>query len=145
MISLTVKAAKSNFFDRPKVTGAVDAAARKGLSRFGAFVRRRAQTSIRKRRAVSEPGSPPSGHVGTLRKLIFFSYDADRKSVVIGPTLLRDGSRVPSLLEYGGDGPAVRTAGGGTRATRYRARPFMGPAFREEAEKAPGLWANSIR
>src|SRR5690606_6172596 len=48
------------FFDRKAVTSRVDKATRKVLSRFGAFVRRTARSSIRKRKKTSQPGSPPS-------------------------------------------------------------------------------------
>jgi hypothetical protein len=94
MLALTLQQAKGSFFDRESVIKAEDAASRKTLSKFGAFVRRRAQTSIRPRRDVSQPGQPPSSHVGTLRKMIFFAYDKDRRSVVIGPTLLKAGAAV---------------------------------------------------
>lgn len=43
----TVEAARANFFDRPAVQRAMTAAARRNLSRFGAFVMTRARTSIR--------------------------------------------------------------------------------------------------
>ena len=149
MILFTIKAAKEGFFDRKKVIDAMDKATRKALSKFGAFVRRRAQTSIRKRRAVSEPGSPPSSHVGTLRKAIFFSYDPGRKSVVIGPTLLNGrparGVSVPSLLEHGGEVPGSIGADGKARLLRYRPRPFMRPAFEAELPNVSAAFWGSIK
>ena len=51
---------KQMFFDRAKVKNAVDKGVRKVLSKFGAFVRRTARSSIRKRKRVSAPGEPPS-------------------------------------------------------------------------------------
>lgn len=135
---------KSMFFDRKAVTSRVDAAARKVLSKFGAFVRTSAKHSIRKRKAVSEPGSPPSSHVGLLRKLIFFGYDAGRKSVVIGPTPLHGRAEVPPLLEYGGKVRRRGRKGRPVMAT-YRARPFMGPAFEREKPRLPAMWAGSIK
>jgi len=56
------------FFDRQAVISKVDAATRRVLSRFGAFVRQRAKSSIRKRRNPAPPGSPPSSHTGLLKK-----------------------------------------------------------------------------
>jgi len=93
VIAMTFRAAKQGFFDRAKVKNAVDAGTRRVLSRFGAFVRTRARTSIRKKKGTSPPGSPPHSHVGLLRKFILFAYDPQRKSVVIGPTLIRAESR----------------------------------------------------
>ena len=89
MLGMTFQAAKGGFFNRDKVMRSVDAGTRKVLSKFGAFVRQRARTSIRKRKGTSPPGSPPYSHVGLLRKFILFAYDPQRKSVVIGPTLIR--------------------------------------------------------
>jgi len=134
----------SMFFDRRAVAGAVDRGTRRVLSKFGAFVRTTARHSIRKRKAVSEPGQPPSSHVGLLRKLIYFGYDAARKSVVIGPTPLRGTAQVPPLLEYGGKARRRGRKGRQVMAT-YRARPFMGPAFEHEKPRLPALWAGSIR
>ena len=60
------------------------------------FVRTTAQHSIRKRKSVSRPGQPPSSHVGTLRRLIFFAYEPAKKNVMIGPTPFGDAA--PELL-----------------------------------------------
>ena len=49
---------KQLFFDREAVTSRVDPATRKVLSKFGAFVRRTAKGSIRRRRKAAPPGSP---------------------------------------------------------------------------------------
>jgi hypothetical protein len=135
---------KEMFFDRAKVQKAVTDAARKVLSRFGAFVRTTAKHSIRKRKNVSPPGSPPSSHVGTLRRLIFFGYDPSKKSVVIGPTPLGSGSaEAPPLLEYGGRARRKDRKGKSVMAT-YRPRAFMGPALEKEEPKLPAMWAGSV-
>jgi hypothetical protein len=143
MIGMTFQAAKGNFFDREKVKRSVDAGTRRVLSKFGAFVRQRARTSIRSRKGTSPPGSPPYSHVGLLRKFILFAYDPARKSVVIGPTLIREGSQAPRLLEHGGMG--VIEDQGRKRPARYRPRPFMRPAFAAEKSQLPALWRNSVR
>ena len=143
MIDLTFHAAKAGFFDREKVQRAVDASTRRALSRFGAFVRQRAKTSIRTKAGTSPPGQPPYSHTGVLKQFLLFAYDAERKSVVIGPTLIREGSPAPRLLEHGGDTTiATRT---GPRRARYRPRPFMGPAFRAELPQLPAIWKHSVR
>lgn len=135
---------KAMFFDTLAVTSRVDSGTRKVLSKFGAFVRTSARHSIRKRKAVSRPGDPPSSHVGLLRKLIYFGYDPSRKSVVIGPTPLHGTAEAPPLLEYGGKARRRGRKGRPVMAT-YRARPFMGPAFEQEKPKLPAMWAGSIK
>ena len=133
------------FFNSPKVIAAMDKATRRVLSRFGAFVRQRAKSSIRKRKKPSAPGSPPSSHVGLLKKFIWFSYEPRRRSVVIGPARLggRNRGDAPSLLEYGGTTTIRRRKR--RRMVHIRARPYMGPAFEKERVRLPVLWKNSVR
>jgi hypothetical protein len=100
---------KGNFFDRKLVQQEQGKESAKVLSKFGAFVRRRARSSQRRRKAASAPGQPPSAHskdaVATLKNILF-AYDRRNQSVVIGPVLL-NGSRgsVPALHEFGGTMP----------------------------------------
>jgi hypothetical protein len=142
--SIGLRQAKANFFDRTAVKNAVDRATVRVLSRFGAFVRTRARSSIRKRKAISQPGQPPSSHVGTLKKFIFFSYEPTKRSVVIGPTPVAGGGKAPELLEYGGT--PVFTARRRRRTTaNYRPRPFMAPAFEHEQKNLPNLWRDSVK
>lgn len=142
MIDMRVK---SMFFDRKAVLSKVDAAARRTLSRFGAFVRRTAKSSIRKRKKPASPGSPPSSHTGLLKKFIFFGYDPGHKSVVIGPARLSSKGRgsAPSILEYGGSTTLQRH--GRRQRVSYRPRPFMGPALEKEQPQLPAMWKNSVR
>jgi hypothetical protein len=123
------------------VLGAVDKATRKVFSRFGAFVRRTARGSIRKRKKTSAPGQPPSSHTGLLKRFIFFSFDPSRKSVVIGPMRLTDNNRgdAPSVLEYGGTATLDKTK------VNIRPRPYMGPAFDKEKPKLSALWRDSVK
>jgi len=136
---------KRMFFDRQAVVSKVDAATRRVLSKFGAFVRRSAKSSIRKRKKAAPPGQPPSSHTGLLKKFIFFGYDAARQSVVIGPTRLNQKGRgeAPPLLEYGGKTTLKR--GGKKRRVTYQARPYMGPAFEKEKPQLPAMWRGSVR
>jgi hypothetical protein len=135
---------KKLFFDRKAVTSAVDKAQRKVLSKAGAFVRQHAVRSIRSRKGVSAPGSPPHSHTGLLKRNIFFAYEPKRAAVVIGPVRLRESQgTAPRLLELGGtvrrrDGRALRTL-------KYRPRSYMGPALAAEAPKFPSLFKNSVR
>lgn len=139
---------KQMFFDRKAVTSRLDRTTRKVLSRFGAFVRTGARHSIRKRKGVSKPGEPPSSHTGLLRNFIFFGYDRDRRSVVIGPQRLNQKvGDAPHALEYGGPSAVVEGPRGRRRKRRIKvaARPFMGPAFEREKPKLPAMWANSVK
>jgi len=165
---------KELFFDKARVLNAVDKARRAVLSKAGAFVRQRAKTSMRKRKAASAPGEPPSSHEGSLRRFLYFGYDPVADTVVVGPVATnqvffgRDRKpvtgTVPSVLEYGGQITIFEVRKGGTwqRAdlrsrrrlaglrTRYRTvtirpRPYMRPALTAELPRLPALWRNSVR
>jgi len=140
---------KDLFFDRAAVTGAVDAAKRKVLSKAGAFIRTAARTSIRKRKGSAPPGKPPHSHEGSLRRLILFGYDRTSDSVVVGPVGFKN-STAPSALEYGGPATVTRRRGGrsgrrDSRTVKIASRPYMGPALERERPKLPLLWRNSVR
>jgi hypothetical protein len=132
------------FFDKKAVRDKVDRGTRRVLSRFGAFVRRGARSSIRKRKKVSAPGAPPSSHIGLLKKFIYFGYEPSNRSVVIGPVRLSQNGRgeAPELLEHGGT-TTLQRRGKRVRAN-IRKRPFMGPAFAKEQPKLPAMWRDSI-
>lgn len=109
---ITFKATKF-FLDREQVRKRLGRANARALSKAGAFVRRRARTQIlRRRKTVSQPGSPPSIHsrsqVATLKNILF-AYDPRSNTVVVGPVKLNQATRVngsrstvPELLEFGG-------------------------------------------
>ncbi len=144
MIGMRLAQAKTGFFDRAAVQNATTKAERKVLSRFGAFVRQRARTSMRRRKDPAPPGQPPSAHVGLLRQHLYFAWDAQRRSVVIGPVLLNQKQgNVPPLLEYGG--PTVLVRWGRARRITIAPRPYMAPAFAAELPSLSPLWRNSIR
>ena len=150
------------FFDKPAVMRAVDRATRRVLSRFGAYVRRTARQSIRRRKGPSAPGQPPSSHTGLLKDFIFFAYEPAKEDVVIGPAKLNRGTNAPELLEEGGtvitkrprwiptgktraDGRPKRIRVPAGTTLTYEARPYMGPAFRENLPKLDEFWRNSVR
>lgn len=173
MLRFKIDIAKDFFFDRPLVMRAIDAARKRVLSKFGAFVRRTAKGLIRKRKKPAPPGRPPSSHTGVLREFIYFAYDPDVDSVIIGPAktnqvFFSDSGKpvtgtVPSVLEFGGhvnqfdwfvpgfgwqraDLRRVRRSGRKTRMRKIAiaARPYMQPALDENLPKFPDLWGDSV-
>jgi len=132
---------KECFFDREIVQMAMDKKTHKVLRVFGALVRKTARWSIKRKKSPSLPGQPPRNVTGLLKNFIWFSYDRDKQSVVIGPAKLDKRHDVPHVLEYGG--AAYST----TKRTMYKfsARPYMNPAF-EKIQKShlPKLWEESI-
>ena len=139
---------KKLFFDRRAVIDAVDKVSRQVLSKICAFVRTAERSSIRKRRGSSAPGRPPHSHTGLLRRFIFFGYDRDAGSVVIGPAKLNKGGETPHVLEFGGTTVIEKRRLSGERQRRrvtIQPRPYMGPALQREKSKLPSMWANSIK
>ena len=132
------------FFDGNRIVRGVERANRSALMRAGAFIRRRARSSIRKRKRISDPGKPPSSHTGRLKGLILFAYDRTAETVVIGP-LGTGRDQAGETLEYGRT--VTRRDGRRRRRMRYRARPFMGPALDKETQAGslPKLWANAVK
>lgn len=146
MIGMTMQQVKAGFFDRPAVTKSVDRARLRVLRRAGAFVRTRARSSIRKRKRISEPGSPPSSHTGLLKRGILFAYDPSNRSVVVGPMLLnRRVQPAPELLEQRGNASGRLTDHRRGKRLVYRARPFMRPAMVAERDNIAKSWRNSVR
>jgi hypothetical protein len=144
MIGLRLAQAKSLFFDRQKVLSQVSRAERKVLSKFGAYVRQDARQRIRRRKRPSQPFESPTNQTGLLKRHIYFVFDPDRRSVVIGPIWLNRGSGAPATLEYGGE-TTVATPDGKSVRVAIAPRPYMGPAFRQELPKLPALWRDSVR
>jgi hypothetical protein len=146
MIGLGVDQAKGLFFDSRGVQAATTRAERRVLPRFGAYVRRSARSSIRKRKRTSAPGQPPSSHTGLLKRFIFFAYEPRHRSVVIGPVRLnqKTGEALPAL-EHGGRVRIVSRKCRRRKTVTIRPRPFMGPAFEREKTGLSAMWRDSIR
>jgi len=146
-IVLTVQV-KELFFDREKVIRSVERGQRRAMTRVGGFVRTTARRSIRKRKRASEPGKPPSSHTGLLRGGIFFNYEPDQGTVVIGPVKFKN-SNAPEVLEYGGTATIRRrnTKNEKKRVerVRVRARPYMGPALETSRERIPDAFEDIMR
>lgn len=111
---------KQLFFDKTAVEKAAGRAKKTALARFGGYVRRVAQTSMRYRKSASKPGEPPSAHKSgrlaalkklgraknngaLLREMLYFAFDPKTQSVVVGPLGFKTrGTPVPALHEFGG-------------------------------------------
>jgi len=149
MPAVSMRIRKSmTFFDPDKIIRGVDRQTRKFMGRFGGYVRKVAVNSMKKRakRHDDAPtGAPPFAHEGAIRRLLFYAYDAPRKTVVVGP--MRFGTSpygqttVPELHEYGGT--VSRTVDGERRTFHYPPRPFMGPAFEAGKQRIDTFWAEA--
>jgi hypothetical protein len=166
---LTIRAAKGNFFDRPKVIAAVDKARLRYLRQGGGAIRKTARNSIKPpprktlkeltkeervefeirkwaakkegkrappkpRKKDSSPATgrhPPYSQTGLLRQFIFFSFDPQTKSTVIGPAKLSKGSDAPQRLEFG-DEDMVK-------------RPYMRPALEDNEKYLARLWKDLVK
>ena len=130
-------------FNDKAIWRAVKFGAKKMLGRFGAYVWTTAWQSFRKRKAISEPGSPPNAHVMSWRKLI--AFHATDEVVYIGPIRLSDKFGMATrTLELGGEVEIPGHRNHSARRAFYRARPFMQPAFDAELAKVPQLLKNFV-
>jgi hypothetical protein len=109
-VGLTVKGMKATFFDRP-ILDRVEKGEQQALLEIGSLTRTIARRSIKKRKKPSAPGEAPKSHGGQLKDFLFFAFDAEAKSVVIGPAALKQNNAFDTrhdqaaggLLEFGGE------------------------------------------
>lgn len=121
------------FFDSPKVMRAVKSEKRRMLSKLGAFTRRTARSSMRKRKKPAPAGQPPSVHEGSYKRLTYFAWDGSRESVVVGAIPFKASSLMPELTEHGGE-TTVKTKRG-TVQQQYQPHPAMRLAMNKELPK----------
>jgi hypothetical protein len=130
-----VASVKMSFFDSEKVIKQIDKEAIGVYKKFGGFVRKAAQRSMRKAKKPSAPGRPPRIVKGHLRKLLLFFWDEGSRSVVIGPArfgMATATRKAPYLMEFGGRGLSGQ---------RVAARPFMAPVAQEKKRELAPLFA----
>jgi hypothetical protein len=104
------------FFNAPMMEKAVNKARMKMLRDAGAFVQRRARSSMRRLTGkknwgkTSASGKPPYAHspAKLSLKTIWFKYDATRDSMIVGPIkfnqvedTIKARTTVPALHEFG--------------------------------------------
>ena len=143
-IGLRIIQVKGLFFDRQAIQSSVSRTERKVLSRFGAFVRQDAKQRIQRRKRPSREGESPTNRTGLLKRHIYFLFDPDRRSVVIGPARLNRSTDAPRTLEHGGE-ITIETKSKESVEVEIAPRPFMGPAFEKEQSQLPSLWRDSIK
>lgn len=137
---------EQTFLDRRPVVDALDKKYRTVMARLGGYARTTMQRSMRRRakKAPSKEGQPPNAHKGTLRALIEFGYDLEKKTLVAGPhkidspTKPFSGKTVPQLLNEGGYA-MVYKFGGGSVMKHFGPRPFVEPALKKTITKLADL------
>ncbi len=98
MFKLTFSA-KRFFFDQQAVQDRLSKREARAMAKIGAFIRRDARQSIKRRKSVSSPDSPPSAHSpDPSLKTILFAYEPSKHTVVVGPVLLRGRGRKKSFF-----------------------------------------------
>lgn len=173
MMQFGIREAQRSFFDRKSVIDAVGRKRARVLSKFGAYVRTRAKTSMRKarqkslsemsekevisferaKRRAAKEGKP------TPRRPNASSKPGEPPRVVLGMLKkflyfaydARTGSVVigPAKLGGGSDAPPTLEDGGHVtlpngKTVEIKARPFMKPAFAAELPRVPSLWAGAL-
>lgn len=140
---LTAKV-KHLFFDSALVKSRVNAGVRKVLSKFGGLVRIDDRASMPDKAAGTQPaGHAPRKIKRTLWRSIFYSFDPQRNSVVIGAIPLPGGyADGAAALEEGGD--VTENLHGHNVPMHISPHPHTHPAFERQKEKLPNLWANSV-
>ncbi|HEX4123767.1 MAG TPA: hypothetical protein VHY37_03510 [Tepidisphaeraceae bacterium] len=131
-------------FKKEKIAEAVKKSNAAGLKKIGAYVMRRAQTSMRYSDTPAPEGKPPRAHRRNpmLRKLLFFAVNAEGTSVDVGPVIFKKSNMVPKLMEKGGQTTVTRH--GVRRVVNIKPHPFMGPALEAEAPAFPSYWEGSV-
>lgn len=143
-MTMGIREMKMHFFDRD-VMDASDKQSKEVASKFGAFVRSDAQRSMRTAKSgkPAPPGKPPRVRKGFLKKFLFFAWDPNTRSVVIGPARFGGMTgEIPEALEDGGN-VAVRKDTQVVTVHLHR-HPFMGPAAEKNKPKLPSVWRNSV-
>ena len=133
----------SMFFDTEGVKKHVRDGTKSFLSKVGAFARRTMKGLIRPGKKSAKPGSPPKSHTGLFKELIFFGYDAESQSVVVGPQFRKSQKPpVPQLLNEGGTVAKHWRTG---KPAAYNKFPYVEPTWEIEEENWPNLFRESIK
>ena len=129
-------AARANFTNLTHAAAAIRLTARRSIKKAPKARGREAQGRFRSagKTQPSPPGKPPHTRKGQIKRAILYSVERKAGRAFIGPT-----------YEAMGMSASAHEFGGRFRGQRYRARPFMGPALKENVPRLPRLWAGSVR
>lgn len=114
------------------------------------------KTTVKPKRPLvaSKPGEPPRTRFGYIKKFLYFAFDPQTKSVVVGPALLNKTTMAQATLEEGGttvvkalrfvtrDGQVTTETT--TRTITIDPRPYMQPAYSRNEEKVAEMFRNSV-
>ena len=121
-------------FDADDLVARAAKASQDVLRRMGAYVRKVAQSKVRRSDRPSPPGSPPHTRKGLLKRAILFGVDRQGSRVLIGPG-----------FRHVGVSMTAHEFGGGYKRQRYPKRPLMGPSLRESAPHLAKMWENAVK
>lgn len=148
--SLVVIRASRTFFDSDEVLAQLRKEERAALSRAGKYVRAVARNSMRRQsnpKRFSQPGKPPFAKRGQLKNLLFYQFDPQTRSVVVGPEAFGK-AQAPSALEFGGTVTVRRRKRNGRPGKPVRsdiaARPYMEPALKISKSKIPEAFSGIL-
>ena len=155
----TLDFAKSWFFTARDWEEVMTPAEVHALSLAGAYVMTEARRQIRRRKNPSQPYSSPTNWTGLLRK-IFFAYDPNTHSVVIGPIFIKSAHKgvitltektIPATLEFGGrervaEARYIERYGNleANRTIKILPRPYMKPAEEKARPDYLDAWDNIL-
>ena len=104
------------------------------------------KSRVRNRQGTAPAGEAPFQHLGLMARFLFFSFDPERKSVVVGPVRLSQNTGTTlQALEYGGPSMVFDPIGKVRRSVTISKHATMGPAMAAELPGLPALWRNSVR
>ena len=150
-----IKTKTKIFFNDKRIFYYINKAERKVLGNQGAHLRKEMRNSMRQRTGkkskhiASPPGTPPYFHVRggsgfSLRSRIFFRFDVQSRSVVIGVEDSRN--KIGELHDKGGVRRIRVREKGQTKTVSavYPARPFTMPALVKAQPKLAEFWRDQI-
>jgi len=146
MINVNIKQAKIIFREQEVLTP-IERAKIRYVSQAGAFIRRDARSSMRRRKKPSPPGKPPRVVDGRLKKYLFFIVDRQEPvAVTVGPASFGPQYDAPRALEFGGVVTRKTFSRGRVRSMQVEleARPYMQPAYEKTENKLPDLFAKAF-
>ena len=157
---------RANFTNLTHAAAAIRLTARRSIKKAPKVGGRDAQGRFRSsgKTQPSPPGKPPRTRKGQIKRAILYAVErsgartgnnaSSRGRYARGPSrVLRDNASpgtgcrafIGPTYEAMGMSASAHEFGGRFRGQRYRARPFMGPALKENVPRLPKMWAGSVR